>query len=527
MENRTIEYTVPTELSLSAVKKVLSGQFSCSRISPHKTRCTYLDTFDWRIYADGAVLESATLNNQLSLSLIALDGGVKLGPILLKRQPRFVDDIPSSLLHRRLSPVVEMRTLLSQFEVLREIETLALLNRDGKTVVRLQRVSEKVSPEYNANTAGATTFLKVIPFRGYDKSWEKVVKILSKAFDLKEAESDFSRRTLDRLGRLPGDPSKLKIDLSPDMSADTALKQVLLHLLNTIEVNESGTKTNTDSEFLHDFRVAIRRSRSAFSQVKGVFSSQIQQRFTPELKWLAGITGPTRDLDVYLLTFEKYKNSLPKFQRDHIEPLRQFLFNQQKSEQEKMATFLASSRYRTLKREWRAFLESANAETTTARNAARPIREVVSERILQVFKLTVKEGRAIHPETPAEALHDLRKTCKKLRYLMELFQTLYPPKNLKILIKSLKVLQENLGDFQDLDVQAESLREFGQQMMNTNQIETDTMFAMGTLIAGLKKRQLEARQVFSVCFNEFDSNENQALFKDLFTKQRKLVTAVT
>ena len=519
METGAIEYTAPAGLNLSKLRKALSDQFTCSPMPSHKVRCTYLDTFDWRVYSDGAVLELTPQKNKLSVTWTALNGSTRLGPVVLDHQPRFVEDISLSPLRRRLSPVVEMRALLPQFEVLREVETLALLNRDRKTLVRIQLVSESVSESYKGKPLDTINYLKVIPLRGYGKSSEQAVRVLSGVFELAEVEGDFIRRTLARVDRLPGDPSKLRVDLSPEMRSDTAMKQVLLRLLNTIDVNEAGTRTNIDTEFLHDFRVAVRRTRAVFTQVKRVFATDDLERFIPELKWLGGITGPTRDLDVYLLTFDEYKNSLPEFQRDHLEPLRHFLRVHQKMEQEKMATLLGSSRYREFKREWREFLESPDPETTILENAARPVVDVVSRRIQNVYKMAVKEGRAIGPDTPAEALHNLRKTCKKLRYLMENFQALYLSSDLNRLIRALKVLQENLGDFQDLEVQAMTLRRFGQQMMDEDHVGVDTLFVMGTLIVGLQKRQQRARRAFSVCFEEFDCAEIRTLFKEIFADQ--------
>ena len=102
---------------------------------------------------------------------------------------------------------------------------------------------------------------------------------------------------------------------------------------------------------------------------------------------------------------------------------------------------------------------------------------------------------------------------------MEIFQALYLPVGVKHLIKALKVLQENLGDFQDLEVQAMTLRKFGQQMMDEDHVGVDTLFVMGTLIVGLEKRQQKARQAFSVCFEELDCAEIRALFREIFADQ--------
>ena len=77
-------------------------------------------------------------------------------------------------------------------------------------------------------------------------------------------------------------------------------KIVLHRLLDTMLANETGTREDIDSEFLHDFRVSVRRTRSAISQIKGVIPQKILDRFRPEFTWLGQITGPTRDMDVYL-----------------------------------------------------------------------------------------------------------------------------------------------------------------------------------------------------------------------------------
>ena len=58
-----------------------------------------------------------------------------------------------------------------------------------------------------------------------------------------------------------------------------------------------------------------------------------------------------------------------------------------------------------------------------------------------------------------EDLHNLRIDCKKLRYLLEFFTSLFPKTQMKLLIKQLKQLQDNLGDFNDLSVQQARLLE--------------------------------------------------------------------
>ena len=82
--------------------------------------------------------------------------------------------------------------------------------------------------------------------------------------------------------------------------------------------NEPGVRADIDSEFLHDYRVAVRRTRSALSQIKDVLPEDKVEHFKTEFGWLGQMTGPTRDLDVYLLQFEHLRNQLPEYMRDRL-----------------------------------------------------------------------------------------------------------------------------------------------------------------------------------------------------------------
>ncbi len=62
-------------------------------------------------------------------------------------------------------------------------------------------------------------------------------------------------------------------------------------------------------------------------------------------------------------------------------------------------------------------------------------------------------------DTEDEVVHQLRINCKKLRYLMEFFAPLFPENEIKTLIKALKLLQDNLGNFNDYSVQQIFLRQ--------------------------------------------------------------------
>jgi CHAD domain-containing protein len=280
--------------------------------------------------------------------------------------------------------------------------------------------------------------------------------------------------------------------------------------------NEQGILDDIDTEFLHDFRVAVRRTRTALSQIKGVFPRRVLDRFGPQFAWLGRLTTPTRDLDVYLLQFDAYRRALADGVRDDLGPLRQFLERRRAAAQAELVAGLRSPRYRRLVEGWRGFLASPCPRHSSLPHASRPVREVADHRIWKMYKRVIREGEAISPASPDEELHELRKSGKKLRYLLEFFASLYPPEQIKRSIKALKILQDNLGEFQDLSVQMLTLRDFAEQMVAEGETPSETLIAMGMLVDQLAKRQHAAREAFAARFEQFASAGNRDHFRGLF-----------
>ena len=143
-------------------------------------------------------------------------------------------------------------------------------------------------------------------------------------------------------------------------------------------------------------------------------------------------------------------------------------------------------------------------------NAKLSIKQLADRRIWKNFKRVIQEGDVITEHSPAETLHDLRKSCKKLRYLMEFFQNLYPEQQIKVFIKNLKGLQEVLGDFQDYAIQESTLKQFSEEML-ANQVPANTLLAMGVLIQNLDTLRTQARDDFSAKFSHFKHHTSGAL----------------
>ena len=237
------------------------------------------------------------------------------------------------------------------------------------------------------------------------------------------------------------------------MTARAALRAVLLQLLDTLEANVPGTLRDIDTEFLHDLRVAVRRTRSALKLAGDVLPASVPARFRPEFKWLGDLTTPTRDLDVYLLNYDEMADALVSATPAELEPFHAHLARRRVIEQRALARGLRSARFSRLTCEWRSVLTGLSVPRAGERTA-----ELAARRLRRAHRRVLRQGRAISADSPAEQLHDLRKRCKELRYLLEIFASVFDPQAYQRALKDLKGLQDCLGEFQDHQVQQEETK---------------------------------------------------------------------
>ncbi len=120
-------------------------------------------------------------------------------------------------------------------------------------------------------------------------------------------------------------------------------------------------------------------------------------------------------------------------------------------------------------------------------------------------------------ETDDEEVHELRIQCKKLRYLIEFFEPLFPSRDVKTLIKPLKTLLDNLGLFNDYSVQQVSLQAFlDQHASKGRRKDMAIASSIGALIVILHQRQLKERVRVVSSFAQFNSPDVQSRFRLLF-----------
>jgi CHAD domain-containing protein len=231
---------------------------------------------------------------------------------------------------------------------------------------------------------------------------------------------------------------------------------------------------------------------------------------------LGKLTTPVRDLDVFLIKLDSYQKNLKKPEKENLQPLHQYLLQSRDAAQNDFIDKVRSAEYRQSIRKWHEYLENNEPATPPLENSATPVLKLSNNLIRETYRLALEEGNAITDTSEAAALHELRKTCKKLRYLMEFFQSLYPAREIRELIQALKVLQDNLGDFNDFHVHIGILKTYIEQGSNA-----DTVHACNKLIEALEKKQLKTRNKFAERYTAFNDINMQNEFKELFADHRQ------
>ncbi|HYB35169.1 MAG TPA: CHAD domain-containing protein [Mycobacterium sp.] len=469
-------------------------------VGPERTVShTWLDTFDWRLHAAGMSLEYV---DDRPLTLHLPDGGRLQGPLPARNWPARVDDLPTGLLRDALAPIVAPRALLPVVTVPRTVRESRVLNADEKTVARLLTETDD----------DGTSRLLVEPLRGYDAAADRIARRLADFDGLTPVSTTPYDDALVHASRKPSDYDKSPtVPLRPETPASVAIATVLQHFAAVIDDNVAGTIAAIDTEFLHDLRVAVRRTRSILKLTGDALPEDTVARFEPGFKWLGDLTTPVRDLDVYLLGLDDMAAGLASADPHHLDPFRSFLIRHRAAERRQLVRGLRSRRFEQLMESWRTAL----GEVAARSDGGQPIATLAQQRVEQTFLRVVKLGERITADSPSEQVHALRKRCKELRYLLEVFRPLHADAPHRQLVKELKALQDTLGEFQDGEVQRQAVREFAAAMMDEGTALPETVLAMGELAAQLDARQLRARAELVGRLQPFLADKNRARVKGL------------
>ncbi len=249
-----------------------------------------------------------------------------------------------------------------------------------------------------------------------------------------------------------------------DAMAEAARKTLLLNWGRMLD-HEDGARKGTDTEPVHDMRVATRRMRAALFVFGDYLDGDVFKPFAKMLRRTARALGAVRDLDVFREKTQRYLNSLPAERRSELDELLGAWQAEHERARCQLIELFDNDEFVRFKTEFDEFLRTPGAgaaptETKDGEPIAHRVRDVLPMILLRGYAIVRAYDEAVSaPDVPVTRLHQLRVSSKGLRYTLEFFAGVVKPE-VGALIEQVKGLQEHLGNLQDAVVACNNLRDF-------------------------------------------------------------------
>ena len=426
----------------------------------------------------------------------------------------YLKDIRDAVLRKKLSFIKKPRAILAFSKISLEEKRIVIRNSDRKTVVRWKIQTVRLGEEEDVGLLGVVCSLS--SERGYGKEFRQAVRSIQDKGQSGKGIPQLleavwrCRDTIDY-----GFGSKIRISLNGLNTCGSEVTEMIVDLLLLARSNETGIIEDVDTEFLHDYRVCIRKIRSLLSLVKGVYADEITAQMKRAFKALGCRSNRLRDLDVYLLEEDAFLETLPPSLRPGLVKMFECFENEREKERRAVSRYLKSKRYES---DVLSLLHrfDGSKQLKAGLRFEVPVGREVCSIVRERYRKVCRAGRKIDDQTPDEKVHELRIHCKKLRYAMELFAPLFDPKGIQRLVRRLKKLQDVLGAFNDAAVQQENLIGF---LSDTTANDTDMIASIGGLVSVLNLKQRECRAQLRIRFETFNSNGTKALFEKIFGEE--------
>lgn len=235
-----------------------------------------------------------------------------------------------------------------------------------------------------------------------------------------------------------------------DTPAWDAVRGIAESLWAAARACEPGICSDSDPEYLHEYRVCLRKIRSLISQFGAIYERESFLRLREGFAELAHGTNTLRDLDVELAGRAGFLEILPPDLRAAGENWFCLLAEERAREQAVVAARLAGNEYHSMVDELSTRLSQAKSATG---EGSQPAGLLFARALRERYKKLCKRARALRPTSSDQEIHRLRIQCKKLRYLLDFAAPLLGKAGVKRTARRLKNLQDGLGLITDCAVQ--------------------------------------------------------------------------
>ncbi|MGD9546588.1 MAG: CHAD domain-containing protein [Candidatus Krumholzibacteriia bacterium] len=502
-------YCTPRMASAEKLLADLGLGFSLVPAEALRFQVLFSDTFDWALHRAGWALEVQGSGYRL----LDRAGGKVIAAAVESsvHAPRFAWEFADPLLRSLLEPRLKIRALVGMLVVAGRGRRFDLRNPNGEMAGRcdlttLQLVRGKLKEP----------FMVVCSFGALSDDSPLAIQAarLCRESGWEEAPPVVLDQALARAGIVPGAySSKMAVSLDPELSTREAFRRIAGNLVGVMRANLPGIRKDVDTEFLHDFRVAVRRTRSLLKLLDAVIPGGVLEEFVPVFRRIGRATGPLRDLDVSLLKRNEYEAFVPPVLHPGLEDYFSELADRRREALTRLMDFLDGPDFQQGLDRWEAFLSLDPAAWPGGYDLADPpVGPTARREIARLYRQVLRRGKRVTREGKDRSFHRLRIRCKELRYALEFFASLFPGTGHGKVVRRLKTLQDDLGEFNDLCVQMAHLETLLEGRAG-RPIPRREAATLGALILRMDQRKQAVGERFAETFAGFSQEKNRRLVK--------------
>ena len=233
------------------------------------------------------------------------------------------------------------------------------------------------------------------------------------------------------------------IELAETLTPATAARRIVGAGLAQLQANEEGVLFSKDPEFVHQARIALRRTRSALRMFRGPIGEPQAKAWRDALGETAVALGSARDWDVFAT--ETFRHLAAAHGDAALrKKIAAAIARERKSARASARAALGSPAYA------RAMIELARwlAHEGDDSIAPQALRDFAAATLGKRHKRLLRDAAHL-ASLPAPERHRVRIDAKRLRYGTDALESLFKPRRVRAHRKALEALQDALGATND------------------------------------------------------------------------------
>jgi CHAD domain-containing protein len=515
------------EAELAVIGYLGECGYTVEQLDPVRNVDIYLDTFDWLLLKNKLALRFRMSNGTAMYTLKSIepieDGVAKRmeTEILLDKLVDVPTRVPVKPIRKLVDGIIFPRKLLEHMQIRTDRRRYRLLSPEGAEIELafdtsgfLLRGLHKPRRTHRLNELEAEIR------NGSGAALEALSRLLSSKFNYPASTASKFEVAIERFKiTIPSKkpPEKLRVRL--DDRLDVAVQKILIYQMHRFQEQLPGVQRDIDTEFVHQARVATRRMRSALRLFRDAIPEGTAAYLRGELKWLGGMLGAIRDLDVFLLNLSRFRGKLERFPAKKKQAFENWIEKRRRAPLKALWRALESPRYKHFERRMMQFFERPLPLRPRPSLALKPVREVAPVIITEKFDAVIEQGRGLLANPKLKQYHLLRIQMKRLRYACEFMAPAYDG-GLDSFIERTVEIQDCLGELQDTVFTRKFIDGLFEDWKG-KLVDPDLLFILGEIYQLQAEIARGRKEAFGKIWDPFSSEETTAVLKEILHIQPK------